>query len=97
MFAFVLCVFSDKFHDQLLYDRICGPTKLYVCMYIYVCMYVCVYVCMCVCMYVCGHGTSHYRMVGSTGLTNLRYPLQVGGIGGITTPVATTIFMCGCE
>ena len=31
-----LCVmcFSDKFHVRLLYDRIYGPTKLYVCMYV---------------------------------------------------------------
>jgi hypothetical protein len=26
-FACVLCVFSNNFHVQLLYDRICGPTK----------------------------------------------------------------------
>jgi hypothetical protein len=32
-FVFV-CFFSDKFHVQLLYDRICGPTKWYVCMYV---------------------------------------------------------------
>jgi hypothetical protein len=33
----MLCVFPDSFHVQLLYDRICGPTKLRVC--VYVCMY----------------------------------------------------------
>jgi hypothetical protein len=33
----VLCVFSDKFHVRLLYDRICGPTKWYACVCIYVC------------------------------------------------------------
>ena len=48
-FVCVLC-FSDKFHVRLLYDRICGPLKWYVC----VCMYVCMYVCTYVCMYVCG-------------------------------------------
>jgi hypothetical protein len=30
----VLHVFSDKFHVQPLYDRICGPTKWYVYMYV---------------------------------------------------------------
>ena len=26
-FVCVLCVFSDKFHVQLLYDRVCEPRK----------------------------------------------------------------------
>jgi len=68
-FVCVTCFFSDKFHVRLLYDRICGPTKWYVCMYVrtyvhmyvHICMYVrmyvhtyvCTYVYMYVCMYVC--------------------------------------------
>jgi len=38
VFVFFVCnvFFSDKFHVQLLYDRICGPMKWYVC--VYVCM-----------------------------------------------------------
>jgi len=32
-FVCALCVFSDKFHVWLLYDRICGPTKWHICMY----------------------------------------------------------------
>jgi len=42
LFVCVLRVFSDKIHVRLLYDRICRPTKWYVCMYVRtsVCMYV---------------------------------------------------------
>jgi len=37
-----------------------------------------------------GYNASRYRIVGSCCLTNPRWPLQVGGAGGFTTPVATT-------
>jgi len=80
----LMCLFSDKLHVRLLYDRICRPMKWCVCVCVCVCMYILcryyvrmylyiyMYVCTCVCMnvYVCMYVRMYFFNVGLSEVFN---------------------------